>query len=268
MSDLPIHIDHLGNERKLSLLPPTPRCMATRASAARIPNPIPRSEWTEVDYVTGAPSSLILDQKQYGQCVAASCVGANARQRWMRSGGDAVAIGSMAYLYDCINGHQDNGAVITDSQGIMLNQGVPDVSAYSPIPTFRDPGTPRGDRIYREDVAYLIDTPEDAATALIRLGGLPQVGILVTQSFEAYTRDGIAWNGRAPRGQANHSVYVAGLKSFNGFWCFRLVNSWTLRFGPFGDGTCFVPVDAIDQGGWLHLSNSDSWDEPIIPTNA
>lgn len=261
-----IHTDHQGEERKLGLLPPDENSNRLRAAARRlfaISPTLPRAEWTEVDYVTGTPNELRLDQKQYGQCVAASCAGANALTRYLRSG--RILIASMAWIYDQINGGQDNGAIITDSQTVMMSTGAPPVSAYATVPQFRKPKMPPGVPVLKEDEAIAIDTPEEAATALISLGGFPQVGINVTGSFERFTKGGIAWNGRAPGGQANHSVFVAGFKVVDGIDCFRMVNSWSLAWGPFQDGTCYIPINSIVDGGWLHLSTLDSDDVPAIP---
>lgn len=265
---LPIHIDHLGEERKLSLLPPTDNCRRLRAasrSLSAITPIIPRSQWTPVDYVTGTPEALRLNQAQYGRCVAGSCTGANALTRYQRTG--QILIGSMSWLYSQICGGSDNGAVIASAQTIMLSIGIPTVSVAPDSPQLFNPQPmPAGAVVLKEDEAIGIDTPDDAATALISLGGMPQVGINVTNNFENWTPGGIAWGGRAPGGQANHSVYLAGLKMVDGQWCFRLVNDWNgTAWGPLGDGTCWIPVDAIDTGGWLHLSTFDSDDTAPAP---
>src|SRR5262252_6572285 len=67
-------------------------------------------EWREVDYTAGAPLELITDQGQEGSCTAWTCVGAAARQGWMRTG--KIIVPSGYYVYDCINGGQDNGSNI------------------------------------------------------------------------------------------------------------------------------------------------------------
>jgi hypothetical protein len=266
--NLPDHIDHLDQPRKLGLLPPTENCRLLRAAARSlksITTIIPRSQWTECDYVTGTPAELRLDQKQFGQCVAGSCAGANALMRFIRTG--KITIASMAWIYDRINGSRDNGAVIADALEVMVSTGAPTVDKYPINPQFRGaPPMPAGAVILKEDEAIAIDTPDDVMTAMIVLGGLPQVGINVTQNFENFTSDGVAWGGRAPGGQANHSVFLAGAKHIRGAWCPRLVNDWNhTQWGPFGDGTCYIPLDAIDTGGWLHLSHFDSDDKPPVP---
>lgn len=262
------HLDHLGETRKLGLLPPTDGCKLLRAAARQLSaiTPIlPRAQWVACDYVKGTPISLRLNQQQFGQCVAGSCAGANGLTRYLRTG--EILAPSMAWIYDCINNRQDNGAVITDAQRVMISTGAPPVSAYSAVPLFKGvPPMPAGP-VLKEDEAILIDTPEDAATALISLAGLPQVGINVTGSFEHFTPGGIAWNGKLPPAGSNHSVYVAGFAVVESIDCFKMVNDWGETWGPFSDGTCYIPCQSIDTGGWLHLSTLDSSDKPPVPVS-
>lgn len=264
---LPIHIDHRGIERKLSLLPPTDNCRRLRAASrplSAITPLLPQSAWTPCDYVKGTPIQLRLDQGQLGRCVAGSCTGANALTRCNRTG--QVLVGSMSWLYSQICGGSDNGAPIASSQTVMLSTGIPTVAVAPDAPQHFNPQSmPAGAVILKEDEAIGIDTPQDAATALVSLGGYPQVGINVTNSFEHFTPGGIAWNGKLPPSGSNHSIYLAGIAMVDGQLCFKAVNDWDQTWGPSSDGTFYIPVQSIDTGGWLHLSTADSNDDPQAP---
>src|SRR5690348_13798976 len=82
--DIPEIVDHLGETRKLGYVAPfgdglKPRATRTNIQKIRtdagLPALIPQDQWTEVDYVTGYPLSLITDQGQMGSCTAWSDVG-------------------------------------------------------------------------------------------------------------------------------------------------------------------------------------------------
>lgn len=269
----PVIIDHNGVERKLGYKRPADddahkkRRAATQDISSVTPLLQP-SQWVECDYVTNTPKTLILDQGQLGACVAFSCIGANARQRYFRTG--RVVIPSAFYVYDQINGGQDNGAVITDAQDEIISQGAPPLATYAKC-TFRANQKPITNLWYKEDVAIKITGSVDAATALISLGAFPQMPINAgVQSFNQFTPDGIVFNGVAPSGQdSDHSIYYAGLKTIKGAWYFIMVNSWNL-WGPFGLGWCYCPVASLDNpaytdDAWVHLSTLDPDDTPPAP---
>lgn len=260
-----------GQEHKLGYVPPDPSKQKLRSartnikslvtSPAAINGLIPQDKWTEVDYITGYPTSLINNQGREGACVGASGCGALQRQLFMRYNIE-VAL-SWQYLYDQINGGSDNGANIIDSMQVLEGSGVPLMSVY-PKSLFRANQPVTGD-IYKEDLAITVTDSLEAATALM-LGMLVQVPIYVNNSFENWTADGVAWNGIAPKGTAsNHSIYLAGLKKINNTWFFRMVNSWGVQWGPFQNGTCLLPFAGIDNpsmqdDGYCHAST------PLPPT--
>ena len=262
----PIITDHNGIERKLGYKKPSDddahkKRRAASQDISSVTPLIPQSQWTECDYVTNTPKTLILDQGQLGACVAFSCIGANARQRYFRDG--QVVVPSAFYVYDQINGGSDNGAVITDAQDEMVTgDGAPPLALY-PSCKFRSGLKPSTNLWYKEDVAIKITSSVDAATALISLGAFPQMPVNAgVQSFNQFTPEGIVFNGVAPSGpDSDHSIYYAGLKKINGKWYFILVNSWNL-WGPFGLGWCYCPVAALDNpastdDAWVHLSVLD-----------
>lgn len=268
------HIDHLDQPRRLGLLPPTANCQRLRAAArslSAITDILPRSQWVETHYKDAIPKAdwakLVLDQAQYGRCVAGSCMGANAVTRYLRTG--KIVIGSMSWMYSQICGGGDNGAVITSAQQVMLSTGVPTVDQAPDEPQrFNPQPMPAGSVVLKEDEAIAIDTPDEIATALIKLGGFTQGGINVTRSFESFTSAGVAWGGRLPPPGANHSIYIIDIVHVGGQWYFKLVNDWNnTSWGPYGDGTCLIPIDSVDAGGWLHLSQFDSDDEAPRPVS-
>ena len=93
---------------------------------------------------------------------------------------------------------------------------------------------------------------------MLAMGILPQLPVYVTNMFSQYDADGVAWKGKAPSGNsANHSVYLGGWDYVSGLWRPRMINDWDLSWGPFGDGTARIPLDAIDNpamadDGWGH----------------
>lgn len=187
----------------------------------------------------------------------------------MRTG--KVVVPSGFYVYDQINGGQDQGAIIVDSQETMMSQGAPPASSYTGC-KFRPNQGPSGVPYYKEDVAVNITDSVDAATAIM-LGWMPQMPINVTGSFERFTSDGVAWGGVAPRGgSSNHSIYLAGIKFVGSTPYFILVNSWGEKWGPWQNGCCLIPTEAIDNpavtdDAWCHVSIVDPDDKPPIPTN-
>jgi len=233
-----------------------------RASSSGLPRIIPKSEWSEVDYVSGYPTSLIVDQGQLGACVGFSCVGAWTRQHYIRTG--QVVVPSGWWIYDQINGGQDNGAVINDAQTVMIQQGgAPPASAY-PRCLFRAGQKPAGSYPwYTEDVPIKLASSAEAATAHM-MGMLTQLP-LNAGIFSSFDSNGVA---RGSIGNSsNHSIYLAGQVQINGTWYFRMVNSWGPTWGPFKNGTCLIPLAAIDnpameQDGWCHASTISQDDNP------
>ena len=178
----------------------------------------------------------------------------------MRTG--KIIVPSGYYVYDCINGGQDNGSNIIHSQKIIETVGAPPQSVY---PKCQYPGyipaVPDGTPMYREDVAIVGATAIEFAT-MILMGMLAQGPIYVDNSFDNFTRDGVAWNGYPPNtSSTNHSVYFAGIRFLNGDphnWYLILVNSWAL-WGPWGNGCCLCPPEGVDNGaraddGYGHAS--------------
>lgn len=261
--------DHLGEVRRLGYIAPDSSKEMLRASRANIQSLrslIPVAQWQPVDYVTGFPSSLINNQGQLGACTAFSACGASARQRYMRTG--QIVPLSGFWVYDQINGGSDNGSNIIDSMGVLESHGAPLASAYTKC-QFRV-GLPAGNDWYKEDVAITVGSSDECATAL-QLGMLVQAPILVTKSFESFTGDGVAWGGSAPRSSSsNHSIYLAGMKQVGGQWYFILVNSWGANWGPFGNGSCLIPLAAIDNpaqadDGYAHASTLPKSDSTGVP---
>jgi len=269
-----------GMTHKLGYVPPDASEKKMRASRTNIQtirqsqglSPLIRPgdpEWRECDYTVGAPLELITDQGQEGSCTAWTCVGAAGRQGWMRTG--KVIVPSGYYVYDCINGGQDNGSNIIHSQKVIETIGAPPVSAY---PRCLYPGyvpsVPNGTPMYREDVAIVGATALEAATMLL-MGMLFQGPIYVESTFDNFTPEGIAWNGRPPNTNAsNHSVYFAGIRFLYGNpndWYLILVNSWNL-WGPWRNGCCLCPPDGIDNCAYVDDGYAHASVLPPVPYGA
>ena len=270
--------DHTGVVRKLGYKAPSEDKVKLRAgrtnirtlvtSPDAIDGLIPQEKWKEVDFVTGRPAELINNQGQEGACVGASGCGASQRMRYMRDG--QILMLSWTYLYDQINGGVDQGANIIDSMNVLEKVGVPLLSVY-PTSRFKENlPLPAGTLMYKEDLIVTVTDSLECATAL-QLGILPQVPIYVNNNFDRFTGEGIAWSGKAPRGNAsNHSIYLAGMKFINSVWYFILVNSWGINWGPFNNGTCLIPMAGVDNpamtdDGYGHASTSSPL---ILPASA
>lgn len=203
-------------------------------------------EWREMDLFTGHPQSLLENQGQEGACTAATATGAGSRQRFVRTG--QVVKTSWKWLYDQINGGRDAGSNIIDSMGVVETQGTPPADSYTKS-LFRANQNPPGVPWYKEDVAITGSSALEFAN-IILMGGYAQGPILVTNSFEKWTGDGVAFGGGAPNSSgSNHSVYYGILKFLNGDphnWVLGLINSWGL-WGPFKNGLCFVIPKVIDN---------------------
>lgn len=272
--EAPNHLDHLGEVRKLGMKPTDDlgrKMLASRSSLSKVYS---LSEITSIlqqtpcDYVTGYDTKLIQNQGQYGACVGASCVGASERRRYVATG-EIIPL-SWAWTYDQINGGRDNGAVITDSMGVVENTGIPPASAYASQPQFHARGLPPGAVAYKEDVALTLTDSLECASALL-LGMFPQFPICVTRSFENWDSNGVAFGGRnSGQRNGNHSVYAAGLKIIDGKLRFRMVNSWGVQWGPFQDGTCWLDASEIDNcaeqdGAFAHASTVGGGEEAPRP---
>ena len=268
MDAIPWIYDHEGIKRRLGYKAPDPAALLLRASArniqtlrvaAGLPALIPQSSWAPVDYVTGYPTELIVNQGSLGACVAFSDIGAGARMRYVRRG--EILIPSAFFVYDQINGGTDNGANIRDSLTVMLDTGAPPLSSYTHC-IFQAGKNPTGVPYYKEDVAVTLTTSAECATAIL-MGMFPQIPILVTNSFGTFNANGVAWNGTAPRGgQSNHSVYLAGLRQIAGVWYFIMVNSWGVSWGPWNNGACLIPFAAVDNPA----TTDDAWAHADTPS--
>jgi hypothetical protein len=209
---------------------------------------IKESDWEPMDFVTGFPEELIEDQDGEGACTAASDTGASARQRFIRTG--QVVKLSWQFVYDQINGGQDNGSNIRDSMEVIENAGAPPAASY-PKSLWVPGRVPSGVPMYKEGRRITVDSSSSCVIALM-MGVFPQVPILATSDFVAgrnFSKNGMAWNGRAPSGRSsNHSIYLGGWDIVDGIKAFRLVNSWAVKgWSPLGDGTCWIPFEAVDN---------------------
>ena len=234
--------DHLGIVRKLGRTP-TPKGMlrgrgATNIqdyrTAAGLPPLIPRSEWKPISFVQGAPTSLIEDQRQYGSCSCATETGAQNRQRWMR-GVPFVPL-AWTWLYDQVNGGHDSGSNMGEVGSVARAQGVPPMSSY-PDCQFRSGNNPAGVPYYREGVQEITFSSFDEYATGILMGLCVQHAIDAGGRFESFDSSGVS---KGQGGNANHSVYSAGLQQVNGAWVLETVNSWTASWGPFGSGYCLT----------------------------
>jgi hypothetical protein len=264
------HNDRDGRTWKLGYTyPPSDRAMM-RASQSNIRSKIPRvlteADFRAIDYCSrsaGYPESLFEDQNGYGSCTCAAATGAGSFIQFMRTG--KIIKRSWPWLYDQINGGHDNGSNIIDSMMVLQDQGAPPFVSY-PDCTFDEGRDPSGVPWYKEDVPVTVTDALDCFMGL-SVGGLSEVPILVDNDFEKFTSEGVAWKGKAPSGSgSNHAVICAGWHRLaNGEWVWMLLNSWSKTWGPFKQGWCYAPLDAINNpamtnDGYVHLSTVDPTD--------
>jgi len=248
MSESPIFIDHLGEERRLGLIPPDEAALEhrklcssfTEYCAEKGVKLIPESEWKDV-IRSHFDGRFNLNQKQTSGCVGYSDAAAEMKQRY--SIGLPLERLSGAFSYDHINGGRDAGAMITDSMRASAKNGYCLESEY-PTPRFnvnQIPELTKKSALTRQPrKAYTISSDEELFSAIM-LGLFPQFGINVGGNFNNF-RNGVAgWNG----GYANHSVHGCGMKKINGVWCLEIDNTWGTAWGPFGNGHCYIDRRAI-----------------------
>jgi hypothetical protein len=270
-NDNPIKIiDDQGQERRLGLLPMNDEVLVKRKAHASFTeylatkgmNLIPESDWQDIDYGDFFGPQFINDQKNSSGCVGWSAAGAEMATR--------AAMGmpfeklSGAFIYAQINGGRDAGSYINDAMTAGAKYGYCLESEFNYPKLFKNqiPQSAYESAAGRQATnAYTISSEEEFFTA-IRLGFFPQFGVYASGSFTRFDSDGVS---AVRGGWANHSVYARGMKKIRGNWCGRLVNSWNLGFGPFGDGTCYVDRRGVILGdAFVHIAGE--WNPALIPT--
>ncbi len=267
--DVPLILDHNGNERRLGLIPPDEQALAERKKCKSFTqflgekglNLIPESDWVDVDYGDFFGNEFINDQKNCSGCVGWSAAGAEMATR--------AAMGmpfeklSGAFIYAHINGGRDAGAMITDSMAAGMKYGYCLESEFNYPKLFKNqiPQSAYESAAKRQSTnAYTISHDEEFFTAIM-LGFFPQFGVNASGSFGRFNSDGVCG---ITRGWANHSVYGRGMKKIKGNWTTYMPNSWNM-WGPFGNGCAYVDRRGILlQDSYVHIASE--WDVSLIPT--
>lgn len=269
-SDLPEFTDHNGETHKLGLLPLTeePKMMAFAdyLSAAGI-TLIDSKDYREWDTRPLFPvEKYLLNQKSHGSCVGFSAAGGFMKTRALR--GLSYEKLSGAYIYSKINGGRDFGAYIPDALVALEKYGTCKESEaeWDDIYPGRYPASAN-----ETAKRFMLDGKvgglrckswEEACTAL-QMGYVVQFGLNVGRNFENFDNDGVA--GYSPG--SNHSVHACGMKKgANGRWLFQMYNSWG-KWGPYGDGTCYVDQRIFEGGGggFIHLAPTLDPQDPNLP---
>lgn len=269
--EVPVIIDHLGETRRLGLLPPNDEALAHRKVCGSFKeflganglNLIPESDWHDVDYGQFFDDKFINNQHDCSGCVGWSAAGAEMATR--------AAMGmefeklSGAFIYAQINGGRDQGSMITDSMRAAKQYGYCLESEFNYPKLFKNqiPKSAYESAEKRQSTnAVVITTDEEFFTA-IQLGFFPQFGVNASGRFGQFDSNGVCG---ITKGYANHSVYARGMKKINGVWCPYMPNSWGM-WGPFGNGCAYVDRrGVILSDAYVHIANE--WDASKIPTPA
>jgi len=271
-SGLPIYVDpDTGEQRKLGMLPPTAE-ESGLLMAGEIPE-IPSSQWVYVTHeeaqarINAFTKWAWLDQKSHGSCVGFSAAGALMWDLWA-AGYPINAKLSGAYIYAWINGNRDQGASIVASLNALKQHGTCLESTVGWDTIYRR-NMPSG--ADEEAKRFMLETgsPVSGFESIVSAGqvGKPvQFGVRAGGSFGRFDDEGVC--GYAGRG-SNHSVFMAPLlvKKANGKPKAPLINSWNLRFGPYGNGSCYVDERHLEGGGGGFVHGTPNYDPnaPLPP---
>ena len=259
MSETPEYTDHNGDQRRLGLLPPTDEQLEHRRLCGSFSDYCASKGFVsvaEVDwYDVSCPqfdSKFNLNQKSFSACVGFSDAGAEMKLRY--SIGLAFERLSGAFSYAHINGGRDAGASITESMRQSAKNGYCLESEFDLPHIYLNqiPESAKKSALTRQSrKGFTINSVEEVFTAIL-LGLFPQFGINVGANFEQF-RDGVAgWN----NGYANHSVHGCGMKKINGDWRIEIDNTWGTKWGPFGNGHCYIDRRAIRvDDAYVHVDS-------------
>lgn len=268
-----IHIDSLGEERRLGLIPPNLDAKKRRARrktfgqllAERGLPLVPRNQYRDLLHDEELNPKFFVNQRNCSGCVGWSEAGATMITRHRR--GMKFERLSGAFTYAHINGGQDGGAMILDAleSGEKYGHCLESEFDYPKLFLKQIPESAKQSALTRQsELAYPIDSFDEFWTAIL-LGFCVQHGVCVDGNFERFDANGVS----AARGRyANHSVYSSGVKIVGGKPVSRMPNSWGEVWGPFGNGTCYLSEAGIILDGDAFVHVSGEWLEGDLPTPA
>lgn len=246
-----IHRDHLGEERRLGLIPPDANALAKRKACASFSGflaskglgVIPESEWKDKHYEHFDDPKWNLNQGRFSSCVGASSASAVMKLRY--SLGKEFERLSGPYVYAHINGGRDAGAMITDAMRTIEKDGIclesemnyPNIFANQISQKAKESGAKR------QGIKAFVIASRDEFYSAIQRGFFPVFGVNVDSRFEVFDGNGVSGAGG---GRENHAVHAAGMKKIRGRWCAYMPNTWDPKWGPFGNGACYIDPTGIN----------------------
>lgn len=228
--------------------------------------PIPESEWREVDYSRYVPE--VMHQDGIGACNPFSACMTLRICRIMAGQLDVRL--SPGHLYGMVNGGRDAGSLLGDTLKTLMDVGVCTTAEVGEL-VWRRRDWPAGinqiAKKYRLTEAF--DSPRlvHLATGLQR-GFIGNYGIAVGSDFDT---DAEGWV-QEGKGRGGHAMCAVGLKKRirrgKTQWGVITVNSWGTRWGRNGFG--IVPAsyfeDELFTDGWLARVAVHPSDERWGPT--
>ena len=187
------------------------------------------------------------DQDGHGACVGFGWAYGLRKSRRLLGMTDVPLSGNFAYAF--LNGGKDQGAVISDGIESLKDHGVcPDsmVPAKSIYERQLSESAKQEARRFKLVDAYRCDEASEVFSAIMS-GYIVVYGYEVGTNFENFDKYGVAG---ADRGAGNHCNHSEGMvKLPDGRWVLINANSWTTKWGPFGNGKCYLdPAKSLFNG--------------------
>lgn len=195
MADVPVIIDHNGNERHLGLLPPNDEALAHRKACvsfaelleAKKLKLLPRDQYKKISRRSVFDSRFINNQQNSSGCVGWSAALCEMRARYSR--GNKFERLSGAYIYAHINGGRDAGASISDSLKAGQQYGYCLESEFD-LPNIylnQIPEAAKNSALTRQaGLSYPLANAAEAFTA-ISIGAAIQYGYFVSRNYNSFT---------------------------------------------------------------------------------
>jgi hypothetical protein len=188
------------------------------------------------------PNSLLVTRRNKSVLVSGnSCVGHGSwggfTAAWYQGGGTRLEF-SPVYVYGCINGGRDGGAIVSDSMDSLVNRGiclestVPEGQIYhSRYPKDADTEAQR----FRAGRVLHTSTFDEMGSAL-QLFKPVVFGITIGNGFNNLNDEGVCGFGF---GIGGHCLFARGMKKLkSGQWAFLVQNSWGPGWGQ--KGNCYL----------------------------
>lgn len=194
-------------------------------------------------YCATMPNGTLITRRNGSVLISGnSCVGHGSASGFMRArslAGQPKVQLSSCYIYGCLNGGRDEGAVVSDAgaliqKGVCLETTVPEGKIYkSQFPANADAEASK----YQAEEIYAAESFEDLGSGMM-MDFIPVIGILVGSNFGQLDKNGVA--PLPAGGGGGHCLTNCGMVFNTDLkeWVFDTQNSWGTTFGR--NGFCYL----------------------------